>query len=135
MINLQKPGRQLFWIVFCDRLSRDWRWWHIFLRPGYFHCYIMKKAQAGTIVFQPFLYTWGLDWYPSDIEDVARTLITDGRFSVLVMDRPAEGAYSRRGPLHCVNVVKACLGITCRALTPYQLYRALLQQGAVEIKL
>lgn len=134
MIRTEPTPRQQFIIVFSDRLHMQRRWYHIFLRPGFFHVYLMREAKAGTIFFQPMLRTWILDWRPQDTMEIIGELLRDGRFRVLVMDRPGDGVYYRFGPIHCVNVVKACLGIKSRAFTPFQLYRDLLQMGAIELK-
>ena len=129
------PSRQLFWIVFHDRLTLQRKWYYLFLRPGFYHCAVMKAGIAGTIIMNPLHGTWVLDWIPQDIHEVTRQLLDDPRYRVLVIDRPSDARYTRFCWMHCVNAVKACLGIKSSAITPYQLYRDLLQMGATEIKL
>lgn len=133
MIRHQPIGRQTFIVVFHDRLLPVRRWWHFLTKPGFYHCFVMKAAKAGTIIFQPLRGTWFLDWVPKDAPNCCAELLKDPRYKVLVVDRPGDASYNRAGPIHCVNVVKACLGVKSRAVTPYQLYRDLLQMGAVEI--
>lgn len=135
MIHHCAPGRQLFWVVFHDRVFQRRRWYHIFNTPGFYHCFVMKAGIAGTIVLNPMMKTWLLDWIPQDIHETVTQLLHDDRYRVLVIDRPPDASYNRFGLIYCVSAVKSCLAIKSRAITPFQLYRDLLQMGAVEVKL
>lgn len=129
----QKP-RTMFWVVFHDRISQQRPWYAFMLRPGFYHCWVFTSARAGTVILNPLKRTWFLSWQPCDPQELAEHFLADARYRILVIDRPAEAVYHRVTFPNCVAVVKACLGVKSHAITPYQLYRDLLQQGAVEIK-
>lgn len=132
-IRTDTPPRRVFYVVFNDRLCRPRRWWHLFCRPGFYHCWCYSETSGGVVVLQALERRWNVDWYQASAESFAAQLLADGRTRILVIDRPGDARYNPCRPIYCVQVVKAALGLLSSAWTPFQLYRDLLQMGAVEI--
>lgn len=135
MFKRELSKRKVYWVVFEDRMSLDWHWWHIFLKPGFYHCWVFTAGDAGTITMQHLRAGWHLGWHPCEPHELGQELYShpESRYRVLVIDRPTSFSYTWRGVITCVSVVKACLNIRCWAITPYQLYRHLLEIGAYEV--
>lgn len=135
MIRQECPKRRLFWVVFEDRMHQSWNFWHVFLRPGFYHCWLMTQCLTGSVMVHPLRNTWALEHSLKEPHEIAQELVEhpEHRYRVLVIDRSTRFAYSLRGVITCVSVVKAALGLRGLSLTPYQLYQQLLRLGAVEV--
>lgn len=135
MITRHCPKRRIFWVVFEDRMTLNSHWFHWFLSPGFFHCWVFYGAKAGTVALHPLRNTWGLEWMPCEPHEFAQQLYEhpEQRYRILVIDRSTRFAYTIRGVITCVSVVKACLNLRGWAITPKQLYKHLIKLGAIEV--
>lgn len=95
------------------------------LRPGFRHCLALRRVPTGWLVVDPLSDGLRCDLSP---EGSALGLIAAGATVVEVTSAhlpPDRAQWRPAGLLTCVTVVKSLLGLTCRAVTPYQLYRHL----------
>jgi hypothetical protein len=94
------------------------------------HCFALRPAQLGSILINCVGQQLFLDWLPQDPHDIARGCVAQGWAALRLDPLPWQG-YPVRGVLSCVSVVKAAIGLQgALVLTPRQLYRRLLSQGA-----
>jgi hypothetical protein len=118
------------WLVFFGEGCGP-AWWKPFLRRGFCHV----SAAAYFVEQERWVYVdagfSGLAvevHRPSEFEGRLAQLIRDSSV-ILRVPAAARRTMPPRG-WWCVGLVKALLGIHCRALLPYQLYRHLLRDGA-----
>lgn len=119
-------------VVFTDRQRVRWRWWHPFCRKGFGHVYVIQPQQRG-ITTTDFLHSGIINlWHDCLIAD-ALNLALDSGHRVLRYEATLPLDDWPRGVITCVSVVKAIVGLRSLAVTPYQLYGALLKAGADEL--
>ena len=131
-------------VVFQDRGERGfWRFW---CRRAWTHCWVFLPAyypepgllaRTYTIKVEPL--RWGIDvrLWPACPEVVAAEFLKSGVTAILEVDVDIKNPdrWVARGPITCVAVVKAVLGIAnWRIWTPWQLFQYLLGRGAIFIK-
>jgi len=122
-------------VVFLDTENAP-RWWHRFVRPGFRHC--LAFGFDGRCWLQVDCLLNLLDVRSFAVAEMTLVLeiLASHQAKILAVRRAAP--VSRpvpRGPVYCVSAVKHLLGTRSHGLTPWQLYRSLLRQGAVAIDL
>lgn len=129
--------RRRYHIVFCDRLTGRWRWWDIFTRKGWRHCFIWWQPPDTDAIIQIASLFWGISLHFSqgDIDDALMMLANERVISSILVvdcDLPGPLPFVTHGPITCVTFAKATMGIRARHIwTPHQLHRYLLtQKGA-----
>lgn len=131
-------------VVFCDAAPippgtrLGWRerlvWWglHAFLRPGFRHCMVLQPftlgQSGGWLHVNPLSNGIDLAICPARAAEAALAQVTAGGGAAVWAHPVRETRVLGFDLLTCVSVVKAVLGLRCRALTPYQLYRHLKRQ-------
>ena len=117
------------------------RWWRFATRRGWRHCFVILPAVglpasllgSGTsIVLNPTVSHLSVQAFGRFPRDVAREALRDGATCVVRcrVDHAPTGEYVPRGPLSCVSVTKAALGIRAWwVVTPEQLARLLVRMG------
>jgi hypothetical protein len=122
-----------WWIFFAEPGCPAW--WARLLRPGFRHCYAAAyfAEQERWVEFNPSrfgtrIHVWRCEEFPQRLTQLLTETTTILRF--------AECEECRTTPpvAHCVGQLKALLGITSAALTPYGLYRELLARGAEAVE-
>lgn len=118
------------WLVFFGDTPRR-AWWANLLRPGYRHIAAMS-CYADTerwVYVDPALHWTVIRVLTQEQAGPQIAALLEQSTAVLrVASRPGRGC----APTFpwCVGQIKALLGIKSWALTPWQLYRALLARGA-----
>jgi hypothetical protein len=127
------------WVVafFPAREVRRPAWWSAILHPGYRHVVAFRGATGGSVIVNQEGTTLQADFSPYAPDIIARRLAEEaGAVFLAVTDKlprePARGAL--RGPMTCVETVKALLGIQRPfLLTPRQLARHLTRAGCPRV--
>jgi len=134
-------------VVFCDpepippNIQLGWRerlvWWalHAFLRPGFRHCMVLQPftlgQSGGWLHVNPLSNGIDISICPARAAEAVLEQVRQGK-GFAVWTHPVRETRVLGGDLlTCVSVVKAVLGLRCRALTPYGLYRHLKRQEDV----
>lgn len=135
--NLRK--RFTAYVVFQGAEHR--RWWRIYTRRGWRHCYLILPAyepnaslfaRPASIVVNPWIGYLRVDYLPETPGELCRRLLDDGATCVieLPVDQKFSGAYVARGLLTCVSLIKAVIGCNAwHVWTPEQLARWMLRHG------
>lgn len=106
--------------------------WRHLCRPLFRHCFALGYCPVARqwVVVDPLSHGL-LVMLPSFREvDAIVAGIRLSRGRSLAMKVGDCGRRRRRGPFYCVQVMKYLLGMQSSAITPYQLYRAMLRRGA-----
>ncbi len=111
-------------------------WWLRLLKQGFRHCFIVMRRDDQWVIFDPLAHQLLIDivadepgidpviWYTGLGHKVVPCTLTSAAAKVAPV-----------GPFTCVEAVKRVLGIHCRKmLTPWQLYRYLVEQGTIDAK-
>jgi hypothetical protein len=128
----------LWFVAFID--SNCEVWFQRLLKPGFRHCFAFgwdENAQRWVYV-DPLWETIYLRAFShAEIGCVFARLNAQGARLVAMASRPQlpRARFPRpRLMLSCVSAIEALLGLSSAcAVTPYRLYRTLLEQGAVRI--
>lgn len=118
------------------------RWWRIFTRRGWRHCYVIIPnhtvgggslfTRPQSIVVNPWVSCIRLDVIDKSPADVCQDLLADGVTCVieLPIDQKFTGRYVPRGLLTCVSLIKAVIGCDAwHVWTPEQLAKWMLRNG------
>jgi len=102
-------------------------WWMRALRPGWRHCFAARPFAQATLVLEHAGTQLDVTLDPAPTGEVLRRCIEEtDALVLLVPDRDVEPRAAMRGPMTCVEVVKATLGIRAPfVLTPRALFRHL----------
>lgn len=118
------------WLVFFSD-AHEGSWWRAFLRRGFGH------VSAAAWYADAQRWVWFNPTWRGLVIEAAEAEAFGPRFEQLVSSASAilrvRSRYERTGlpaAFWCVGAVKALLGISSRALSPYGLYRHLLARGA-----
>ena len=114
-------------------MAPDAPWWLHGLHPGFQHCFAFRDAGNGTTLIVNQVGTrMQCEVAPLGMADMVLDLTAcGGRCVLLVIRTPAPAGPYLRGPMTCVETVKALLGIRAWwILTPRQLYRRLRREDA-----
>lgn len=135
--NLRK--RFTAYVVFTGAEHR--RWWRIFTRRGWRHCFVIipayyPQAGLGAVAYSQIINPW-VECIRSDVvfqspRAVSEAFLRDGATCVIAIpiDQKFTGRYVPRGLLTCVSLIKALLGINAwQIVTPEQLASWLLRHG------
>lgn len=111
-------------------------WYLRRLHPAWRHCLLLRYAGPQTTLIAEHVGSYArMEILPASIGECARNLQTENGTLILLVeaDRPTPKAMMR-GPMSCVEFVKALLGIGRPwIVTPRQLYRHLRKQGASHV--
>lgn len=101
--------------------------WLRLLKPGFRHCFLLRRATAGWLLYDPRSDMTELAlWSACRPEDLFSILIEKGYIVALARIPPASRRAAPWAPFTCVEAVKRALRIRRRGiLTPWQLYRYL----------
>lgn len=134
-----RPELERWWISFSPPQSAGW--WGIFVRPGFGHCYAWRMPSDGVLIaLNPCVHrVENAIVFERASEVIRRAKAANER--VLVYTRPVKpyDAHSDvrigRGLfLTCASMIAYLVGVNFSwRCTPYQLYRALLANGAKEL--
>lgn len=117
------------------------RWWRIFTRRGWRHCYLILPAylpgaslldKPGSIIINPWIGFIRVDYSPQTPQAICRQMVEEGATCAIEIpvDQKFSGAYVPRGLLTCVSMIKAMIGCNAwNVLTPEQLARWMLRHG------
>lgn len=104
-------------------------WWHRLLRPGWRHCYAIRAITPELLlIIEHGGAAMRLEVVAQPIGSALRAAMAQRQALVLAVPEPPGPAlgYAFRGPMTCVEVIKATLGIRAHAvITPRQLWRHL----------
>lgn len=106
-------------------------WYHVFTQPGWRHCFCFGCTPDGIwIVYDPLSARAQIGATDGEtMERFVRAWKAQGtKFLRFAGNRTH--LFARLRPIYCVTCVKHVLGIRGFALTPRQLYRLLVRQGA-----
>lgn len=124
-----------WYVVFTDQEVQP-HWIHPFLKREFHHCYCFREIGDLIYFANPTISNIDSKIYAGvDILDLATNIKRQPHTKILKFKYPFD--FRNRvfntwnmAPT-CVSVVKMFLGISAKAQTPYQLYRHLIQEGAV----
>lgn len=117
------------------------RWWRIFTRRGWRHCYIVLPdhrhgaslfRSPGSIVINPWVSFVRFDCFDRTPAEICAEVLADGATCAIAfpVDQKFSGAYVPRGLLTCVSLIKAMIGCNAwHVWTPEQLAKWLLRNG------
>jgi hypothetical protein len=110
-------------------------WWQRPLAAGFKHCFAFRAAgQDFTELVDHTGRFLNLTVLPCAADDFAAQLLAEGMTVHIVAPMPAAAQAILRGPMTCVEVVKAVLGIGAPwIITPRQLAAHLERRGAQRI--
>lgn len=135
--NLRK--RYTAYVVFQGAEHR--RWWRIYTRRGWRHCYLILPAyppgaslfsRPGSIVINPWISYLRIDNLTESPPEICRRMVAEGATCAieLPVDQKFTGAYVPRGLMTCVSLIKAVIGCNAwHVWTPEQLARWMLRHG------
>lgn len=104
--------------------------WLRLLRPGFRHCFLLRRHAAGWLLYDPRSDRTELTlWPPCGAQPLINALKERGYIVVPAAIPPESRQPAPLGLFTCVEAVKRVLGIRRRwLLTPWQLYRWLTQR-------
>jgi len=124
------------WFVVFHTTVGD-RWYHRWLKREFHHCYCITKSEAGLfwIAVLPHWSHTEIDYRLADTFPKVTDYTGD---NVLILSYTTDidpmKHCAQLGILTCVDVVKRHLGIRAHLVfTPYQLYKNLINRGAVSL--
>ena len=132
MNSADLPAPQTVYLAFCD--APGVRWLRP-LRPGFRHCFLILRGPWVWVTIDPLLGC--VEVMTHRVRpgfDLPQLLKDQGLHIVKI--RSLDDHYRAFGPggFSCVALAKRVLGLHAPfVLTPYQLYRTLLQRGAVSL--
>lgn len=130
-----------WWVAFGEGEREGHRWWDVFTRPGFRHCYAFRcLAPNVTLVLSPMVHRIEqalVGRMPCDLIEAAKS----SGWRVLVVERvvaeydPRRDRLLPRGPaMTCATVLAYLIGVPFAwRLTPHQLWKTLLSIGAEEV--
>lgn len=135
---------RIFYAVFCDAEELPF-WCRLFVREGFGHCYVMCQSGPVCVAVEQVNYAilqhcyWNMlePGQPMNADLIARVWADMGVCVVRFSTRFSKGtrAWGACNALPtCVNLCKKLLGISCRAQTPFGLYRWLLANDGELVK-
>jgi hypothetical protein len=139
-LSYQQPDSKttLWWVVFADEVILEganpapWpiRW---LTSVGFRHVFAFTAGEQGTQIIDPMWSGLDVRWSPFTPDQCAQACL-DTHHRVLKLAKFENRSYPLRGVITCVSVVKAVVGLRAwMAITPRQLYRELIKQGALEL--
>jgi hypothetical protein len=129
-------GNVEHWLVAFIDTANETRWWHRFVRPGFRHCLAFGFDGRCWLQVDCMLNLLDVRSFAEAEMTLVLEILASHHARILAVHRARP--VSRpvpRFPIYCVSTIKHLLGTRSRALTPWQLYRSLLRQGAVAIDL
>lgn len=110
------------------------RWWDIFTRKGFRHCFAFRYLEPMDAWAMVDWSNEGLfvDFLPKRFIDAAILGVNAAGGAFLEVDavKPGRRIFPLQ-PMYCVSAMKELVGLrSWRVITPWQLYCALLKQGA-----
>lgn len=129
-------GKTAWYVVFSSNDVKP-HWLHRFMKKPFLHCYCFR--QIGDFIYWANPTTSNIDtkiFLEIDASVFAHSLkfVPNTRVLTFYSDLDFSNKIFNLWNIAptCVSVVKMFLGISCRAQTPYQLFKHLLKLGATE---
>jgi len=135
------------YVVFQRALPQQWRWWHLITGREWAHCWMMRAEAVGepgllgewiTIKVETTPARVHIDVYgghPDNLVAEAQVAMRTIDVLALTIDIGGREEYCPRGPMSCVSLVKAMLGVWWpTVITPRQLHRKLVSLGAASAR-
>lgn len=109
-------------------------WKKRWAKPGFHHVSLAGFDPDGSAWIIIEAHKWGIECRAKSALYGFEDILTEHRPTTWLPVRRSRSLdeTTTRGPITCVSVVKAVLGERCRAITPYQLYRHLLEVEGYE---
>jgi len=135
--NLRK--RFTAYVVFQGAEHR--RWWRIYTRRGWRHCYLILPdhrpgaslfAKPGSVVINPWVSCIRWDCLETSPQELCEDVLAEGATCAIALpvDQKFSGRYVPRGLLTCVSLIKAVIGCDAWYVwTPEQLAKWMLRHG------
>jgi len=144
MTAIGTSSEQVWYLVFCDDDEEIPRWWNRFLKKGFRHAYCFAQNGLCVTVIEPLYHTVQVEnYFPEDdphgvlLAEFCACAWSETYPHVLECQINVDERGSIRSIFNafptCVSLLKTVVGIKGFAITPYQLYKLALRQGAVEI--
>ena len=143
MIENINQERLTAWVIFKGGEHRNF--WRIFTRRGWRHCYVVipaydpapgLNADCHSIIVEPSTNHVNIGIHWRSPSDVVERVLSDGATCVMKfhVDRRKNRSYVPRGPITCVTLAKAVLGVNAwHVWTPEQLARWIARNGGVMV--
>ena len=110
-------------------------WWQRLLSPGFRHCYVVRGDGRGCIMVSHHGYRLDIRYIDTPAYEFALAQAVMGGYPVLEYCHEVEAVRSYRTIMTCVSAVINVIGLRgVFALSPYQLYCALLERGAEKVE-
>lgn len=127
MFSIKPPITEQWFVIF-EHANKN-RWHHRYLKPGFHHCYAMKKTEAGKfwIVVNPQWSHVQLDYRMVDTFPEPRDYAGD-YCKIIEFQAKIDPMKTtcQLGILTCVDILKKFMGIKAfKVQTPYQLFKHL----------
>jgi len=117
-------------VAFCDSNT------HVLspiLKKGFGHCFCYRECEGGILIFNYFGYRDDVRFEAVTMEDYTALLTLNEHSVVIYAHKPIISMFYRMW-FTCVSMVLAKVGMRNRLVfTPYQLYNALLREGATKV--
>lgn len=110
-------------------------WWHHPLKKGFRHCFAFGWDDRADrwIVMDPLFDTVYLRCMSDSEVEAMMGIVLEAGGSIIYAKVQHEVKLRPRFLLTCVTAVESLLGLSGCALTPYRLYRHLMDRGAIRI--
>lgn len=120
---------QTWYVVFSERRVPRWHLVHWIIHKPFSHCYLVRELPDGNAMLLDPL-RWGLAVQITQ-KNLEEYLTAAAPHATALLSYTADyrrcGDYVPRGLYSCVTILKAVLGLKCLAITPFQLYKSLVQ--------
>jgi hypothetical protein len=134
MSDAALAGAGAAWFVIFPMTSPVVAWWHRLLRPGWRHCYAIRAVTPELLIeVNHGGATMRVVVQARSIGERLRAEMDATAALVLVVPdgAPPPPSFCLRGPMTCVEVTKAVLGVRAPCVfTPRQLWRHLRAMGS-----
>jgi hypothetical protein len=126
------PVSQEAWVVFCDAPGVPWL---RFLRPPFRHCFVILKGPQAWISVDPLIRGIEVKGHSLRAYPNLPQMLKDQGLVVVKTQTFTKPSYPCSwGMFSCVSLVKRVLGLSAPGvLTPYRLYRRLVQAGGTPL--
>lgn len=125
--NMMQQDFSEAWVGFRNNAGLAWLAW---LKPGFRHCFLLLRQKNFWLVYDPLSHHTRLDLVECGDELLDLFSKQGCRLIPALIVEPPRNQQPWR-PYSCVEAVKRTLGIRAGwVLTPWQLYRLLLQRWA-----
>jgi len=120
----------LWGVAFC---GSDTHFLSPILKKGFEHCFCFRECEGGILIMNYFGYRDDIRFEPMSLDEYAAFLSLSEHKVVVYVHKPVISMFYRMW-FTCVSATLSKIGMRNRLVfTPYQLYNALIREGATEI--